>query len=173
MGEFSLVPIRYEDRFEIMKWRNEQIYHLRQDKLLTEEDQERYFQTVVSQLFEQESPQQLLFSFLRNGICVGYGGLVHISWVDKHAEISFILNTALEETHFDEFWSTYLKMLEELAFEQLQLHKIFTYAYDLRRHLFQMLEKNNFIKEATLKEHTYFNQKYIDVIIHSKINHSK
>jgi hypothetical protein len=40
---FSIVPIRYEDRMDILKWRNEQIYHLRQDKLLTESDQEYYY----------------------------------------------------------------------------------------------------------------------------------
>jgi hypothetical protein len=32
-GNFSIVPIRIEDRFEIMKWRNEQIYYLRQFRL--------------------------------------------------------------------------------------------------------------------------------------------
>ena len=42
-GEYSLVPIRYEDRWRIMQWRNEQIYHLRQAKPLTEEQQEYYF----------------------------------------------------------------------------------------------------------------------------------
>ena len=31
----NLVPIRFEDRFDIMKWRNEQIHHLRQKKRLT------------------------------------------------------------------------------------------------------------------------------------------
>ena len=36
-GVFSIVPIRFEDRIDIMKWRNEQMYHLRQDKPLTEE----------------------------------------------------------------------------------------------------------------------------------------
>tara|TARA_B110000971_G_scaffold215544_1_gene249216 strand:+ start:722 stop:964 length:243 start_codon:yes stop_codon:yes gene_type:complete len=33
--DYKLVPIRYEDRLTIMKWRNEQMYHLRQNKLLT------------------------------------------------------------------------------------------------------------------------------------------
>ena len=33
---YSLVPIRYEDRMDILKWRNDQIYHLRQNKPLTE-----------------------------------------------------------------------------------------------------------------------------------------
>ena len=33
-GIFSLVPIRFEDKLDIMKWRNEQLYHLRQEKPL-------------------------------------------------------------------------------------------------------------------------------------------
>ena len=40
MDEYSIVPIRSDDRYEIMKWRNEQIYHLRQDKPLTKEVQD-------------------------------------------------------------------------------------------------------------------------------------
>jgi hypothetical protein len=50
-----------EDRFDIMKWRNEQIYHLRQDKPLTAEDQEYYFSNVIASLFEQAKPNQILF----------------------------------------------------------------------------------------------------------------
>lgn len=50
-GNYSIVPIRYIDRFDIMKWRNEQIYHLRQNKPLTIQDQEVYFKTVVGKLF--------------------------------------------------------------------------------------------------------------------------
>ena len=65
-GSFSIVPIRYEDRLDIMKWRNEQIYHLRQNKPLTIEDQEEYFNNVVAKLFEQEEPNQILFSYLEN-----------------------------------------------------------------------------------------------------------
>ena len=32
---FSLLPIRDTDKFKIMKWRNEQLYHLRQKEKLT------------------------------------------------------------------------------------------------------------------------------------------
>ncbi len=31
---YKIVPIRYEDRLDILKWRNEQIYHLRQKKVV-------------------------------------------------------------------------------------------------------------------------------------------
>ena len=28
--KYKLVPIRHKDRYDIMKWRNEQLFHLRQ-----------------------------------------------------------------------------------------------------------------------------------------------
>ncbi len=167
---FSLVPLRDEDKYLIMKWRNEQIYHLRQQKPLNKEDQEIYFSTVVAKLFEQEHPAQVLFSFLQDEECIGYGGLVHINWKDKYAEISFIMNTGLEKDYFEAHWTTYLSLIEQVAFTGLGLHKIFTYAFDLRPRLYKAVEEAAFTQEARLKEHCFFDGKFIDVVIHSKIN---
>ncbi len=172
-GPFRLVPIRNEDQYLIMKWRNEQIYHLRQVKPLTKEDQKQYFETVVSELFTQSHPKQLLFSFLENDICIGYGGLVHINWTDKHAEVSFIMNTELEANRFSEIWKAYLELLPEIAFNDLGFHKLFTYAYDLRPHLFPVLEGSGFKQEARLKDHCLFNGQYKDVLIHSLWNNEQ
>lgn len=169
-GKYALVPIRMEDRYDIMRWRNEQIYHLRQNKPLTQADQDRYFSEVVSQLFDQEQPEQILFSFLEDGQCIGYGGLVHINWRDNHAELSFIMDTAIEARRFREVWLAYLPLIEQVAFEELKLHKIFTYAFDLRPHLYAVLEESTFFEDARLKDHCLFEGKYIDVLIHSKIN---
>jgi RimJ/RimL family protein N-acetyltransferase len=167
--DYKIVPIRYEDRLVVMKWRNEQIYHLRQDKLLTEKSQENYFNGSVARLFNQEKPNQILFSYLKNGKCIGYGGLVHINWIDKNAEISFVLNTEVEKKQFEYHWLNYLKLIEQLAFEELQFHKVFVYAFDLRPHLYQAIEKGGFTKEAVLKEHCFYDNIFIDVVIHSKI----
>jgi RimJ/RimL family protein N-acetyltransferase len=169
-GAYSLIPIRYEDRNLIMKWRNEQIYHLRQNKPLTASNQNNYFSNVVAHLFQQEKPQQILFSYLNGDKCIGYGGLVHINWVDQHAEISFIMNTELEQQYFSFHWSTYLKLIEEVAFKELRMHKIFVYAFDLRPHLYPVLVQNGYVKEAELKEHCFFNSAYKNVVIHSKFN---
>ena len=168
-GDYTLLPIRDEDQYAIMQIRNEQMYHLRQDKLLTEADQERYFREVVAQLFEVEKPSQLLFSFFDKGVFVGYGGLVHIDWNNHLAEISFVMKTDLEKTHFETYWCAYLELLQQIAFGEAGLHKIFTYAYDLRPHLYPALEKSGFKKEAVLLEHCFFDGRYRDVIIHSKI----
>jgi RimJ/RimL family protein N-acetyltransferase len=168
-GAFSIIPLRYEDRLDILKWRNEQIFHLRQNKPLTIEDQEKYFTSVVDVLFNQVQPNQILFSFLENDKCIGYGGLVHINWIDKNAEISFIMNSAFEKESFHSNWTKYLLLIEKVAFEDLKFHKIFTYAFDVRPHLYLALKDSNFIEDARLKEHCLFDGKYIDVVIHSKI----
>lgn len=170
LNNYSIVPLRYEDRFLIMKWRNEQIYHLRQTHPLTEDDQQRYFDNVVAKLYDNPKPDQILFSYLEKGECIGYGGLVHINWIDQNAEISFIMDTGLEAEHFEEHWGNYLTMLKSVAFDDLGLHKIYTYAFDLRPHLYTMLEANGFAREATLKEHCFFNGTYKDVLIHSLWN---
>lgn len=168
-GNYSLVPIRMDDRYAIMKWRNEQIYHLRQNEPLTKEDQDAYFENAVSKLFDEEKPNQILFSYLDGERCIGYGGLVHINWIDKHAEISFIMDTSLEKNFFLFHWQTYLGLIEKVAFGELNLHKIFVYAFDLRPHLYEAVEKSGFFKDATLKEHCLYAGKFIDVVIHSKL----
>jgi RimJ/RimL family protein N-acetyltransferase len=168
--EYLLVPIRYEDRLEIMKWRNEQIYHLRQSRPLTIQDQDNYFNTIVNQLFEAEKPNQLLFSYLENNKCIGYGGLVHINWIDKNAEISFIINTELEKDMFKFHWGTFLQLLENIAFNELNFHKIFTYAFDIRPHLFELLLESGYVEEATLFEQVLIDKCFKNVRIHSKFN---
>ncbi len=169
-GEYSIVPIRQEDKMVIMQWRNDQLYHLRQAAPLTVEDQNRYFRNVVNSLFEQERPSQILFSYLKNGECIGYGGLVHINWTDKNAEISFIMKTELESKYFDFNWGKYLDLIEKVGFDELKFHKLFVYAFDVRPHLYRAIEKKGYRKEAVLKEHCFYQGDFKDVIIHTKIS---
>ena len=55
----------------------------------------------------------------------------------------------------------FISLLENMAFKDLQFHKVFTYAFNLRPHLFSVLQKCGFKEEARLSEHCYFNGKYI------------
>jgi len=167
---FKIVPIRRQDRYDIMKWRNEQIYHLRQAKPLTKEDQDYYFSRVVAGLFEEDKPEQILFSFLQGDQCLGYGGLVHINWQDRNAELSFIMQTDLENEQFSLLWTNYLELIERVAFDCLNFHRIFTFAIDLRPHLYPVIQAAGFIEEARLREHVYFDNEFVDVVIHGKLN---
>ena len=165
-----LVPIRDEDKNLLMKWRNEQIHHLRQAAPLTPESQEKYFKEVISPLFEKDKPGQLLFSLLKDESCIGYGGLVHMNWIDHHAEVSFLMDTSLQAEYFDTFWSSFLRMISQVAFTELGFRKIFTYAFDIRPHLYPVLINAGYVQEARLKDHCLIEGRYYDVLIHSLFN---
>jgi RimJ/RimL family protein N-acetyltransferase len=151
-----------------MKWRNEQIYHLRQAKPLTQEDQDAYFENVVSKLFDQEQPNQILFSFLKDGKLIGYGGLVHIDWNSRHAEISVLFDTVLNETSYKNLVIIFLSLIEKVGLE-LKLNKIYTYGYDFDDSRFEPLYKSGFILDAFLHEHVSVYDKLVPVRIYSKI----
>jgi RimJ/RimL family protein N-acetyltransferase len=168
-NEFSIVPIRDDDKYDIMNWRNNQLDILRQETMLSIEQQEHYFKTVVDKLFDEEEPKQLLFSFLENNKLIGYGGLVHIDWESKTAEISFLTETSRNK-NVDVFisdWVNYLTILKKVANDYLNFKSMFTYAYDLRPHLYIALQEAGFAEVNRYKEHIKINEKEVDVVIHS------
>ena len=153
--DYQLIPIRYEDREPIRAWRNAQLEVLRQAAPLTAEQQETYFQRVVLPLFEQEQPGQLLFSLLRNGTLVAYGGLVHISWSDGRAEVSFLADPtrAADPSIYRDDFEAHLRLLGQVAFEALKFNRLFTETYDIRPAHVAVLEQAGFQLEGRLRQH--------------------
>ena len=80
------------------------------------------------------------------------------------------MNTESEKKFFKEYWLTFIHLIEQVAFKDLKFHKIFTYAFDLRPNLYSVLNLADFNQDARLNDHCLFNGKYIDIVIHSKIN---
>ena len=168
-GIYSLVPIRDEDKYDIMNWRNNQLDILRQETVLLIEQQEIYFKTVVDKLFDVENPKQLLFSFLENNKLIGYGGLVHIDWETKTAEVSFLSETSRNKNAdmFISDWLNYLAILKKIATDYLNFKSIYTYAYDLRPNLYIALQESGFTEIKRHKNHIQIENKKVDVVIHS------
>ena len=171
-GNYSIVPIRNQDRHLIRKWRNSQIEILRQKAPISVEEQDNYFEKVVSSLFFLKNPNQLLFSFFEGSCLIGYGGLVHIDWESRNGEISFLIETERNANirQFKDDWSVFLDLMNKIAFEHLNFHKIYTYAYDIRPHYFEVLKVKGFCEEARLKSHIFINDKLYDVRILSLFN---
>ena len=168
-GDYSLRPIRWEDRTNILQWRNEQLDVLRQIGPLSPDQQDTYFQEIVLPQFAQEFPEQLMFAFLHGSELIGYGALVHIHWGDHRAEISFL--TSPERHDHDTFesdWNHYLSLLKPVA-ARLGLHKLTTETYEIRRNLIPILEANGMVKEGLLKEHHFVNGEFIDSLVHGVI----
>ena len=152
---YRLVPIRYNDREPIRAWRNAQLDVLRQAAPLTSEQQDAYFQRIVLPLFEQEKPGQLLFSLLHNDELVAYGGLVHISWADLRAEVSFLVDPAraAAPAAYRQDFRAHLRLLGQVAFKGLKFNRLFTETYDIRPAHIAILEETGFQLEGRLRQH--------------------
>ena len=167
--DFSIVPIRHKDMLKIMNWRNTQIIHLRQKIELTIEKQEEYYEKVIKNLFNNEQPSQLLFSFLEKKICIGYGGLVHMNWEDKRAEMSFLVNPVIASNieAYEISFSSFIKLIKKVCFEEIKFNKLYTETYSNRLKHIKILEKNEFVIEGILREHIIQNSKFQNSILHS------
>ena len=169
---YRLVPIRYEDREPIRAWRNAQLEVLRQAEPLSAEQQDGYFQRVVLPLFEQEKPGQLLFSLLHHDQLVAYGGLVHISWPDARAEVSFLADPtrAAEAATYRQDFRAHLRLLGQVAFEGLKFNRLFTETYDIRPAHVALLEEAGFRLEGRLRQHVQLKPgTFADSLMHGQL----
>lgn len=170
-GSYKLTPLRYEDRYEIMNWRNDQITILRQKTSLSKNDQDKYFDDVISTLFRVENPKQILFSFLKDGQLIGYGGLVHIDWESKNGEISFLLQTERSQNKdlFNADFNEYLSMIVTIAFSHLMFLKLTTTVYNIheRYDYIKVIEKFGFKREGLLEKQVLIQGELKSVFIYS------
>lgn len=169
---YQLVPIRYADREAIRAWRNAQLAVLRQAEPLTAAQQEAYFQRVVLPLFEQERPGQLLFSLLLEGELVAYGGLVHISWLDGRAEVSFLADPAraAEPATYRRDFRAHLRLLGQVAFKELAFNRLFTETFDIRPAHVTILEEAGFRLEGRLRQHVRLGpDTFADSLMHGQL----
>ena len=143
---YTLLPLRYEDISKIKKWRNDQISILRQNKILTDADQENYYQELVEKSFFNPKPNEILFSFLLDDTCIGYGGMVHVDWDKKTAEISFITETKranLNEIYQNDF-TAFTTILFRISFSKLLFNKLTTETYGIRTNTLRILDQLGF-----------------------------
>ena len=168
-GRFEIHPISINDIEQIRLWRNSQMSVLRQKFKITSSEQINYFNKVILPSFSQEFPNQILFSYFKDKILIGYGGLVYISWEDKRSEMSFLLNSDYVgiQNIYDQYFSRFIDFMKELNFTILDFNKLFTETYSHRSFHISILEKSGFELEGVLRNHIIIDKKYYNSLIHS------
>lgn len=171
-NNFEIKPISIEDIELIRLWRNQQMDVLRQKKEISKSEQINYYEKNIVTLFDKEKPSQLVFSYFKDNILVGYGGLVHLSWDDKRAEMSFLLNPIYikYDNIYKEYFSQFISFMKQINFDQLCFRKLFTETYEHRNFHINILVDSGFQLEGILRDHVYLNNKYFNSLIHSIIN---
>ena len=169
-GPLAVIPVREEDMELIRVWRNEQIRVLRQKKPLSPEDQRRYFREAVLPTFEQPHPPMLLFTYLLEERPIGYGGLVHIDWDHRRAEVSYLLETARSQEAADGeyawLFSTFLDLMKRIAFDELGFNRLHAETFDIRQLHVQIMERNGFRLEGRMRQHVWIDGRFVDSLIH-------
>ena len=168
-NNLSLNFIHKEDIDKIRMWRNNQKNILRKNKNIQKKQQLKYFENYVWPERLIKNPSQILFTIKYENVSIGYGGLTNISWENKRAEISFLLDTKIinNKIFYKKIFSYFLKIIKKIAFIELKFNKVFTETYASRRHHISILKTNKFNLEGILKKHVIKNNKYEDSLIHS------
>ena len=171
---YTLLPLRYEDISKIKKWRNDQISVLRQNKILTDADQENYYQELMKKSFFNPKPNEILFSFLLDDTCIGYGGMVYVDWNKKTAEISFITETKranLNEIYQNDF-TAFITILFRISFSELLFNKLTTETYGIRTNTLRILDQLGFQLKKIDKKKILINNEMCDSFHHEYLKKS-
>jgi RimJ/RimL family protein N-acetyltransferase len=110
-------------------------------------------------------------SIYKEGIQIGYGGLVHISWENSRAEISFLLDPSIPETGktYFEIFRNFLVGIENVAISSLKLHKLILETYNFRENHIKAIGSAGYLQEGVLTDHVLINGKWYDSILHGKV----
>jgi RimJ/RimL family protein N-acetyltransferase len=167
-ASYKLVPIREEDLESIRLWRNAQMDVLRQRAFISAHEQHAYYHNIIWPTFVQQQPKQVLFSYLYRQTCIGYGGLTHLDWEAGRGEVSFLLNPQRVQnpTIYEQDFIHFLNLLFQVAFEDLNLHRLFTETFAFREVHIQILEKCGFKQEGVLRDHIYKGGEWHHSLIH-------
>jgi len=166
---YCVTTLRKKDIQKIREWRNNQMDVLRQKKKLTPIEQKNYYNKVISRSFNKSQPEQILLSVLLKNRCIGYGGLVHIDWDVKKAEISFLADTNRIKSiqTYQKDFNAFFELILKIAFVELKLNRLTNETFDIRPMHIKLLEKMGFKYEGKLKQNALVKGKYVDSLIHS------
>lgn len=163
-----LRAVQRADIEPIRQWRNAQMEVLRQTAPVSPEEQERYFSSKVWPEMGRTDPVQILLAIESENELIGYGGLVHVSWPNQRAEVSFLVAPAVEsvpDTRSAVF-ASFLGLVQELAFEDLGLRRLTTETFESRTRHMATLEAAGFVREGVLREHVLIRGVPANSIIH-------
>jgi RimJ/RimL family protein N-acetyltransferase len=102
------------------------------------------------------------------GRYIGNIGLHRIDLLDRHAELGIFIG---DKAHWSKgCGAEAIKLLLEVAFGELNLHKVYLHHQKHNARARKCYEKCGFTEEGVLKDHIYKNGKYIDAPVMGVIN---
>lgn len=172
LGSLAIAAVQPAQIEAIRLWRNAQLRVLRQTAPISAQQQQDYFARHIWPEMAAPQPTTILVAFFSDDVFIGYGGLVHIAWEQRRAEVSFLLDTALAGTPDDHgrLFPHFLCLMQRLAFHDLGLERLCTETYDLRPGYLWALELAGFQREGTLRGHVIIDGTPTNAVLHGLLS---
>ena len=165
MYDLRFRAIEREDLEQLKTWRNKPGIRAwtREYRLLNMVNQEDWFESMS----RNRNNEMLVIEILvdNNWVSIGVCGLCYIDWVNRHAEVSLYIG----EHSFRGLGlgKRILGLLEEKAFREFNLHKLWAEIYSGNAASVKLFEKAGYVMEGRLKEQVFKNGEYQDSLFFS------
>ena len=156
----NLRAIEYVDLKLIQKWRNMPSIQpfVREFREMNMSNIEKWYDSIINN-------KEFLFFIIEDldKTPIGVAGLTYVDFINKHAD----LHLGLYEKPWGDFLygTASIEILLDYGFSYINLNKIYAEIYSIDIDKLELFERNKFKKDAVLREHYYYNGKYVDSYI--------
>ncbi len=170
--KIGLRKIEKEDLESLKEWRNRSSYrrNFREYRELNIDDQLKWYDRFV-----MNDVGTLMFSIvdLQSNTLIGACGLCYINWIQRNADLSLYIgkDDIYIDTERGGFAWDSMDTLFQYAFNELNLHKIWTEIYVIDERKKILFDNFGMHQDAVLRDNYFHNGKYIDSYIFSILNH--
>ena len=164
-GSMVLRPVRPEDGMLFLKWHNDQ--NLRESIGGAFPFTERTFSDICNR-GNTETPANVWFAAEWEGHLIGIAGLHNIKYIQRNAEIALLIGEW--ENRQKGYGTAILESVSRYGFQDLGLHRLYAQIYPHNTASIQLFQKSGFQREGILREASWWNGRFRDIIIYGKLD---
>ena len=158
-GPVSIRAMEKRDLVTVQEWRNNPYFRqfFREHKELAQEHKTSWFDKMI---LDDRFYMFVIEDSGNPGELVGVAGLTYIDWVNRHADVHFYIGKNSE--WIDSHYSPHaINVILEYGFNTLNMNKLWAEVYEIDTKKLSFYDGLGFKIDASLREHYFFNGRYI------------
>lgn len=164
----GLRAIEKKDLTQLLKWRNKPEFRLffRENRELGMDHQLLWYEKFVL-----NDPNTRMFAIveLKTNELIGACGLCYIDWINRNADFSIYIGK--DDIYIDDYFAVEsANLMEKYAYEELNLHRLWSEVYSIDIRKIKLFEQLQFNKEGYFKETYWAQGQWVDSFFFGKIN---
>ena len=160
----GLRAIEESDLSQLLLWRNQPNYrrYFREYRELSQTNQKIWFD---SKVLNDKSTEMFSIVDVNTGELLGACGLCYIDWINRNADFSIYIGK--DDLYIDEKYAIEAaQIMMKYGFEELNLHKLWSEIYSLKKKKKVMFDRLGFKLEGVHKEKHWTEGKWCDSLFY-------